>query len=278
MELERLNSNQFERFRDFIYKKSGIRIDEHKVTLLSNRIRRRLQAGDFEDFDVYYQFLTSRDGVGELEGFLDAITTNETFFFRTENHFQWLKTDFLRDMIALHQSGKRPASIRVWSAGCASGAEPYSIAICLAENKYRLNEWSLQILGSDISEEMLRAARRGTYRPRAVETATDHQLRRFFRHQPDSDVWEVRPQLKQLVDFTRHNLMEPSPGKDFDCIFIRNVLIYFDRESKGVVVKHLINALAPGGYLVTGPSEGVYDMLKGMRKVSTFVYQKEVRC
>ena len=143
MELERLNPQQFERFRDFIYKESGIRIDEKKVTLLSNRIRRRLKAGEFDNFDVYYRYLTSPDGAGELDGFLDAITTNETFFFRTEKHFQWLRTDFLRELIGQHREGKRPPVIRIWSAGCANGAEPYSIAICMNENRYRLGDWSL---------------------------------------------------------------------------------------------------------------------------------------
>ena len=133
VELQRLSSLQFERFRDFIYAQSGIRIDEKKVSLLSNRVRRRLKAGNFDNFDVYYQFLTSPAGTGELEGFLDAVTTNETFFFRTEKHFEWFRTDFLSELIAQQRTDNRPASLRVWSAGCANGAEPYSIAVCLAE-------------------------------------------------------------------------------------------------------------------------------------------------
>ena len=119
MELERLTPQQFDKFRKFIYRKSGIRIDENKVTLLSNRIRRRLKVGPFEDFDVYYRYLTTPAGAAELEGFLDAITTHETFFFRTEKHFQWLKESFLAEVIAQHRSGNRPPALRIWSAGCA---------------------------------------------------------------------------------------------------------------------------------------------------------------
>ena len=115
MNLERLNPQQFDQFRDFIYKKSGIHIDEKKVTLLSNRIRRRLKAGEFKDFDLYYQFLASPAGNRELEGFLDAITTNETFFFRTEKHFEWLKMEMLAALISQHRAGNRPASLRIWS-------------------------------------------------------------------------------------------------------------------------------------------------------------------
>ena len=134
--LERLNPRQFGKFRDFIYEHSGIRIDEKKVTLLSNRIRRRLRAGDFADFDAYYRFLTSPAGVAELEEFLDAITTHETFFFRTQKQFDWLKQELLGELVAEQLAGKRPPALRMWSAGCATGAEPYSMAICLAENMF----------------------------------------------------------------------------------------------------------------------------------------------
>ena len=275
MKFERLSTQQFGQFRDFIYKQSGIRFDDKKVSLLSNRVRRRLKAGNFEDFDAYYRFLTSPSGAGELSGFLDAVTTNETFFFRTEKHFEWLGSEFLAEMVAHHRSGKRKGSLRIWSAGCASGAEPYSIAICLAENKYRLNDWSLKILGSDISQEMLDDARAGAFKSRAVESVSEKRRQKFFRHETDSDVWRVRPEIQGLVEFKQHNLMHPLSAPTFDCIFIRNVLIYFDRESKRVVIKNLLNALAPGGYLVVGPSEGIYDMLGDMRKIATFLYQKE---
>jgi chemotaxis protein methyltransferase CheR len=274
VELARLNQQQFDRFRDFIYHKCGIRIDEKKVSLLSNRIRRRLKAGDFENFDVYYRFLTSPAGTGELEGFLDAITTNETFFFRTEKQFAWLKTDLLTEVVAQNRAGNRSPSLRIWSAGCASGAEPYSIAICLAESRYRLRDWSLEILGTDISEEVLRAAREGRFKPRAVEAVTDKQRRRYFHYQADDDLWRIRPEIKKLVEFKRHNLMQPLREPDFDCIFLRNVLIYFDRDSKRVVIRNLLRALAVGGYLVVGPSEGVYDMLDPLQKISPLLYRK----
>jgi chemotaxis protein methyltransferase CheR len=274
MELERLDRDLFERFREFIYRKCGIRIDEKKVTLLSNRIRRRLKAGDFENFGDYYRFLTSPAGVAELESFLDVITTNETFFFRTAKHFDWLKTDLISELIAQHRAGRRSPTLRIWSAGCASGAEPYSIAICLAENRYRLRDWSLTVLGTDISETMLRAARRGAFSPRAVEAVTDMQRRRYFQHRSDSDLWQIRPEIKELVEFQRHNLIESLPQPPCDCIFIRNVLIYFDRDSKQVAIRNLLSALAVGGYLVVGPSEGIHDMLTSLRKISPLLYQK----
>jgi chemotaxis protein methyltransferase CheR len=274
VEVNRLNPQQFDRFRDFIYKKCGIRVDERKAIMLSHRIRRRLKAGRFEDFDVYYAFLTSAAGSSELESFLDAITTNETFFFRTAKQFDWLKSDLLAELIAQECAGKRPRRLRIWSAGCATGAEPYSIAICLAENLHRLRDWSLSILGTDISEQALSAAREGVFGPRAVEAVSQLQRRRYFQHEAPNNQWRIRPEISALVKFKRHNLIEPLKEGSFDCIFIRNVLIYFDRQSKAIAVGNLLNALAAGGYLVVGPSEGIYDMLEPLQKVSPLIYRK----
>jgi chemotaxis protein methyltransferase CheR len=274
VEVERLNPHQFDQFRDFIYKTCGIRVDEKKRTMLSHRIRRRVRAGHFDNFDVYYAFLTSPAGTRELEGFLDAITTNETYFFRTQKHFDWLRSGLLAEWIADERAGRRPRSLRIWSAGCATGAEAYSIAICLAENLARLGNWSLTILGTDISEEVLRAAREGAFKSRAMEAVSATQRRRYFEHEPAHDLWRVRPEITQLVEFKKHNLMQRLHERAFDCIFIRNVLIYFDRDSKQVAVHNLLAALAVGGYLVVGPSEGIYDMLDPLQKVSPLVYRK----
>lgn len=271
---EKLSAPQFNRFRDFIYRESGIRMDVSKITLVSNRIRRRLRACDFADFDAYYKHLTSPAGADELEQFLDAITTNETHFFRTGSHFDWFRGDFLTEVILQQRRGGRPASLRVWSAACSTGEEPYSLAICTAENALRLKDWKVTVVGTDISEAALKEARQAVYRARSLEEVTPVQLKRYFEALPDGQSWQVRPAVKELVEFRRHNLMEPLRLPSFDCIFIRNVLIYFDRESKQVVIKNLIGALARGGYLVVGPSEGVYDMLDPLVKKATYLYQK----
>lgn len=270
----RLTEQQFDRFRDFIYRHSGIRMDATKITLVSNRIRRRLKAGGLDDFDSYYRHLTSPQGAGELEHFLDAITTNETHFFRTAAHFQWFKQDFLGELVSRRLRDEHPASLRVWSAACSTGEEPYSLAICVAENLLRLRGWKISILGTDISEAALKDARTAAYRERALEEISPVQLRRYFDEVPASGTWQVRESVRNLVEFRRHNLMERLKQPAFDCIFIRNVLIYFDRESKRVVVRNLIDSLARGGYLVVGPSEGIYDMLEPLEKKSTFLYRK----
>lgn len=271
---DKLSQLQFDRFRDFIYRQSGIRVDASKITLVSNRIRRRLRAGDHLDFDTYYRHLTSPQGADELEEFLDAITTNETHFFRTPRHFEWFKGEFLTELIARHRQGERPAQLRVWSAACSTGEEPYSLSICLAENSLRLRGWELSIAATDISEAALKDARAGIYKARSLELVTPVQLRRYFDVQEPGETWQVRSGVRNIVEFRRHNLMEPLKLPPFDCIFIRNVLIYFDRESKQVVIRNLVRALARGGYLVVGPSEGIYDMLDPLVKRDTCLYQK----
>ncbi|HVW01976.1 MAG TPA: protein-glutamate O-methyltransferase CheR [Planctomycetaceae bacterium] len=273
-EPEKLSPVQFDRFRDFIYRQSGIRVDASKTTLVSNRIRRRLRAGDFAGFDAYYKHLTSPQGAAELEQFLDAITTNETHFFRTPNHFDWFRGDFLTEVLLKYRRGERPAELRVWSAACSTGEEPYSLAICAAENSLRMKDWKISIVGTDISEAVLKEARQAIYRKRSLDEVSPVQLKRYFDALPESESWQVRPAIRELVEFRWHNLMEPLRLPPFDCIFIRNVLIYFDRESKQAVIRNLFQALAPGGYLVVGPSEGIYDMLGDFVKKSAFLYQK----
>ena len=274
---ERLNPQQFELFRAFIYRRSGIHIATGKVTMLSNRIRSRVNACGMNDFDAYYRFLTSPAGASELSGFLDAVTTNETFFFRTEKQFEWFKSRWIAEQSDLHRKGKRSKRLRILSAACSTGAEAYSLAICLAENSYRLHGWDLRVVGTDISEAALETARRATYKSKLLEKVSGWQRKKFFQRTDDPDAWQVRDPVRELVEFQNQNLMEPMSGETkFDCIFLRNVLIYFDRQSKLASIDHLRKALAPGGYIVTGPSEGVYGMMNGLERVEPLIYRKAI--
>lgn len=271
-QLTKLNPEQFDRFRDLIYRRSGISIPANKQTLLSNRIRRRLQEG--QDFDAYYRLLMSPRGNDEIAHFIDAITTNETYFFRTEQHFDWLTSSFVTKLVGDGRRGERRNSIRIWSAGCATGAEPYSIVICLLENLYRLQGWQLNVLGTDISEQTLETARAGVFKPRAFEAVSEKRLRRFFEPADQDGCRRVRSEVRELTEFRNHNLLMPISEPPFDCVFIRNVLIYFDRASKRVVIRHLLEAMAPGGYLVVGPSEGIYDMLDPLERLTPYLYRR----
>lgn len=275
VDTSQLTQHEFQQFQAFISKLCGISVADNKIALLSNRIRRRLRATNISDFSAYLAHLKSLTGKEELDGFLSAITTNETSFFRTEKHFEWLKTEFIDAVLAQARAGTRPKRLRIWSAACSTGEEPYTIALCLAENAHRLAGWKIEILGTDISEHAISKARAAVFGDGILDEIPDKLRTKFFAEQPTTKTWEAKSVLKEMITIRRHNLMEPNPESGFDCVFIRNVLIYFGRESKQKVIENLVRAMAKGGYLVVGPSEGIFDMLGMLTKRSTFLYQKE---
>jgi len=276
MEAGKLTSSQFEKFRDFIYRQSGIRMEPTKITLVTNRLRSRLKANNLSDFDEYYRLVSSPKGGDELACFLDAVTTNETSFFRTPQHFEWFQREFLRELGSRVREGSHPRQIRVWSAACSTGEEPYSLAICLNENRLFWRGWGATILGTDISEAALRKARQAIYNQRSLEGMEARRLTRHFQPVSDGTAFELRSPIRELVEFRQHNLLTPLRLPPFDCIFLRNVMIYFDRASRQIAINHLVHSLERGGYLVVGPSEGVFDMLDPLIKKSTFLYQKPI--
>ncbi len=274
--MERLSDEQFARFEALIYKNSGIRLDERKVTLLTSRLQRRLREIKIDCADEYFRLVSSSRGKEELNELLYVVTTNETSFFRTEAHFDWFQRDFLDEIASQHRAGHRPASIRIWSAACSVGAEPYSLAFCIADQRLRFADWKVRILASDLSETSLQTARQGQYKQRMIDGIPPGKLSRYFRKTDGNPPeYQVRAEYADLVMFRRHNLMNPINERPFDCIFLRNVLIYFDDHSKQVVLTHMIDALPVGGYLVIGPSEGIYNLHNPLTRLSTFLYQKQ---
>ena len=274
MDLTKLTSGEFDRFRTFIYGETGIRLADGKITLLSNRIRRRLRELDIESFEEYYNLLTQKKLKGELEHFIDAVTTNETHFFRTGGHFDWFIDSFLPTIRTEASEKKRDKSLRIWSAACSSGEELYTLAICVDESRHQFAGWKISLLGSDISETMISAARKGVFPNRSLDQTADERRSRYFAQLQDDAGWSIRSRLIDMCEFKRHNLLDPMTDEPFDCIFIRNVFIYFDKKSKEVAVQNLIHALAPGGFLVVGPADGIYDLLGELNKKTIFLYQK----
>jgi len=286
MEPSQLSPSEFDEYRKLIYRLSGIHVPENRVTLLSNRIRRRLRALMLPGYAIYLALLKTPAGSEELGFFLDAVTTNETSLFRTEKQFHWLQTEFLEDLCSRIQRGTHPKRIRIWSAACSTGQEPITIAICLLEHSQRLRGIEIEIDATDISEQVLAQARSGQYEKRLLAGIPSELQERYFEPvtpiatrttitEPErKDLCQVRSPLRNLVRCQRHNLITKPPGSGYDCIFLRNVMIYFDQESKTVVAGHLQRALAEGGYLVTGPSEGLHEQLNGLQRHSAFIYQK----
>lgn len=269
-----LTDQEFARFQEYIYSAAGIRVADHKRTLVSNRIRRRLRATGTPNFATYYRHLTSPGGASELPHFLDEITTNETYFFRDKHQYAWLTTDYLGELAREVAAGKRKPKLKLWSAACSTGAEPYSMSIAVHEAISNLKTWEVKILATDLSGAVLDKAKDGSYDARAVQMLSDGQRRRFFRHDKAEERWQITDELKKIVEFRRHNLLETINGGPFDCIFIKNVLIYFDDASKQKVVGHLLGALARGGYLVVGPAEGIFRMLDPLERKNAWLYRK----
>ena len=285
MEPSQLSPEEFAEFRRLIYRLSGIHVPENRITLLSNRIRRRLRALQLPGYHDYLQLLKTFAGSEEISFFLDAVTTNETSFFRTEKQFHWLQSEFLDDITARIQRGAHPRRIRIWSAACSTGQEPLTIGICLLEHSDRLRGVEIEIDATDLNEQVLTHARSAQYElrllagiPTELQTkyfqAVHHTPGQTIESDPAKTLVQVRPALRKLVRYQRHNLINKPPGTGYDCIFLRNVMIYFDNQSKQIVAKHLQHALADGGYLVIGPAEGLHEQLQNLQRHSPFIYQK----
>ena len=169
---------------------------------------------------------------------------------------------------------KRPKTLRIWSAACSTGEEPYSIALKILGKKPLLAGWRTTILGTDLSGAVLDAARAGSYDARAVRLVEPAQRTTFFDEDPTAERWTVKPEVKALVTWKQHNLLFPLEEEPFDCIFLKNVLIYFDKESKQSRGQEPDRCPGQGGYLVVGPTEGIYTMLDSLTKLKPWLYQR----
>ena len=269
-----LTESEFAKFRALIYRISGIQISESKLVMVSNRLRRRLRATGIQGFSEYHAFLTSPAGTAEMQSFLNEITTNETYFYRDIHHFEWMNDTYFPEVLKEARLGKRPRRLRVWSAASSTGEELYSILLKFQAWKSQFSGWKLDFVGTDISKAALDAAALGVYDDRAVRNVPLAERNRYFDHDSKTQRWTIKDEIRSAARWKSHNLLNPINEDSFDCIFIKNVLIYFDAASKLVATKHLIKALAKGGSLVVGPTEGIYSMLDPLEKQSAWHYRK----
>ena len=268
-----LTTEEFEKFCTMIYRVSGIRIPDTKKVMVSNRLRRRLRATGIAGFSEYFSYLNSAVGRAEMPLFLNEITTNETYFYRDVHHFDWLSETFLPEIAEAGRHRKRRRSLRIWSAAASTGEELYSIALKLVPMRHLFAGWKVFLLGTDLSVAALDAARTGSYDERAVRLIGQPERMRYFDLDPKTQRWTIKDEVRSLASWKSHNLLEPLMEEPFDCIFIKNVLIYFDVVSKQTVTKNLISSLAKGGRLVVGPTEGIYSMLDPLVKMKPWLYQ-----
>lgn len=271
--IEPLSEETFNLFRSLIYEKTNINMRESKHILLSNRLRKRILALGLNGYDQYYRYLTEGEGrEQELANFVDAVSTNETYFYREINHFNTLKETILPE---LFQFKRR---IRIWSAGCSTGEEPYTLRIVIDEGKDHLWQGEAEIIATDISGEVIDKARQGVYRERSMRFVPEEVRARCF-HPLGEENYQVKEELRQGIDFKVHNLLkEDPPEQSFDLIFCRNVMIYFDKATQRKLVdEHFAEVLDPRGYLCIGHSEsltGTSQKLRYLRGLKAPIYQK----
>ncbi|HVO40848.1 MAG TPA: CheR family methyltransferase [Spirochaetia bacterium] len=253
----------FNDFRALIREKTGIHMRDGKQILVSNRLRRRLAALHLSSFEEYYRLLVSgAAGDEELHNFIDAVSTNETYFFREMNHFTVLRKIVLPEIL------QRSSRIRIWSAGCSTGEEVYTLRIVVDETLSEAGRdgAEVSIVGTDISTAAIAKAQKGLYNDRALRLVPSATLERFFFPSGDA-VRQIRDEVRSRVDFRVHNLFkDPPPGRPFDIIFCRNVMIYFNKETQAVLVDGVFaGALDPQGYLFIGHTESLSGFSRTFR-------------
>ncbi|MCH9045330.1 MAG: protein-glutamate O-methyltransferase CheR [SAR324 cluster bacterium] len=260
----------FNKFRDVIFESSGIFLTEHKEALVSARIGKRMRVLNITDYGHYLQQVMSDETGGELRELVNAISTNVTHFFRENQHFDFL-SGVLRQW---SQNGSR--QVRIWCAACASGEEPYTIAMTALESLPGTVQ--PRLIASDISTKVLQIAKFGVYKDSDVQNISKVLLRRYFQKGVGraADLYRIKQEVRDLVSFNQINLSTPPyPVKgDLDMIFCRNVMIYFNQELRRRLVEHFERLLKAGGYLFVGLAESLSGAHRNLATVEPSVYQK----
>jgi chemotaxis protein methyltransferase CheR len=272
-EMPRLGRRELETIIRLVYEKSGIALHEGKRALIASRLHKRLKATGAASVGDYLRRLEADPSGQELVALLDAMTTNHTSFFREPQHFAFLAERVVPELLAR----RHDAAIEVWSAACATGEEPYTLAIALLEAVPPSAAGRIRVLASDLSTRALRIAREGVYKIEKVQPVPPAFLKRYFERGlgAQTGLARVRPEVRRLVEFRPLNLLEiTSLGRQFPVIFCRNVLIYFDRAAQQRVVTMLERHLVEGGYLFVSHAESLNGLAHGLECVAPAVYRR----
>ena len=273
-----LEEDVFRLMRELIRDYCGIYFDDDMRYLIEKRLSRRVKHHHFNTFRDYFRYLLyDRNRDEELSSIVDILTVNETYFFREQNQLKAFSEEVLPELKATNREKKR---LKIWSAGCSTGEEPYTIAILILE-KGLFHNWNIEIVGSDINQRVLQVARSGAYRKNSFRTTEQYFLRKHFRE--EESLFRISDTVKQHVNFNHLNLLDPVKIRligSVDVIFCRNVLIYFDHASRKKVVEMFYERLAEGGYLMLGHAESLINLstaftLKHLKY--DMVYQKPKR-
>lgn len=263
----------FKWFVKLIFEKTGISIADKKRDLIYGRLGRRLRKLKLDNFDQYCKLL-SEDPEDEMVNFINSITTNLTSFYREAHHFEYLSDTVLKYLLEARKTEKR---IRIWSAGCSTGEEPYTIAMTLYESIPNITDWDVKILATDIDTNVLAKASAGVYQKDKITGVSDKRFKKWFLKsgvEGSSDV-KVSPKLKELITFKQLNLMENWPMKgQFDVLFCRNVVIYFNKDSQRVLFDRFANILKEDSYMFLGHSESLYKVSDRFNLLGKTIHQK----
>ena len=250
---EFLGDSDFERFRTLIYDESGIHFSESNRTILESRLKERLRAAKLDSIGEYFNHVKRNQD--ELKVLLDAVTTNLTRFFRNAAHWKTFENYVVPQIVERKKSGG-DRTIRLWSAGCSTGEEPYTIAIELLE--LLPPGFTFEILASDLSLKSLMVAQQGFYADTRMNGVPEHYLTKYFDRKDGG--YQVKEHVKQNIKFDYHNLKNDSGKRNLDVVFCRNVLIYFDEAAQKAAVERFWEAMGPTSYLFIGHSESLFGM------------------
>ncbi|MBI5665844.1 MAG: protein-glutamate O-methyltransferase CheR [Nitrospirae bacterium] len=263
----------FKDIRNYIYDNSGIFISDSKKYLIENRLSRIIQEKKLQSFEDYLKLIKFSPNGNELTRLFDAVTTNETYFFREPQQLTVFAEEILSKLL---EKKKGPNKLKIWSAACSSGEEPYTLSMILMEK--RLSSDKFEIHASDLSEGVLSSAKRGVYNSYSVRNIPEAYMKNYFATSGQS--YNLSDSVKKTVKFMKVNLIDNkcmSSLRGMDIIFCRNVLIYFDVKAKQKVVSNLYDSLNPGGYLFIGQSESLHNITRALRPCvinKVIMYQK----
>jgi chemotaxis protein methyltransferase CheR len=263
----------FNFIRTLVAEKTGIALSEAKRDMVYSRLTRRLRKLGIDGFDQYCDLLRQEDDE-ELIEFINAITTNLTSFFRENHHFDYLKNKILPSLFA-NNTQKR---LRIWSAGCSTGEEPYSLAMVVNEVASRYRGWDIKILATDLDSNVVATAADGIYLQSRVNGVTKERLHKYFRRRGKGDAAELQisAELKRLITFKQLNLMHEWPMQGlFDIIFCRNVVIYFNKDTQRALFDRYADILADDGHLFVGHSETLFRVSERFSLLGGTIYKKK---
>lgn len=273
---QQISDEDFKKFREFFYRKTGMYFDDGKRYFVDKRLHERIAQTGSAGFRDYFVMLRFEAGGAELQQLINIMTVNETYFFREEYHFACLVKSMLPEIVAR----KRDSSpLKIWSMPCSSGEEPFSIAIYLQEFWPQIDQYDVELIASDIDTDILQQASQGRFSKRSVQNIPDRLKKVYFKEAGENE-YQLHEDLRHSVEFSRANLTDPADTRRFrkvDVIFCRNLLIYFDDASRRQAAQAFYDALNPGGFICLGHSESM-SRISGLFEVRKFpdaiVYQK----